>query len=444
MENSYPWAKALKISEIDLERWLEEAPPETHLLNWCLDHEKINPQEYYQWAKDHYGLAMLSEKFFNNPPNQELWNQIESVTNWSPNMVPIRQWDGVIFIACVEPQTQIPWSFPVQFLLAPRRELLNYWMNLHSSNTASATETKTSKPKEHVHSAQPEESHTKTQKIDQQQVEEVPNGFPVFNSDDDQSPEGLNLSENPASSEDVPVGFEMDVSSSSSNNEEDLFSGLESVPSQQSSAPTMDELESTVKITTPQENPMQAFESAETPPAPTESALDNQPEEVFESEVDESASDLEEATAILNTANVIQKQSPLIGELKTRYQNVVILKMQNEELMPLDWDSGLTVNRQAIDIQQPSFLKVVFKSQKPYHGYLAENQFHQNLFKLWGLDKLPDHVTAVPIVNGNKITEVVVGIGDEGCAGFQMIHFVESAIKNYPIPGTTASESKAA
>lgn len=488
MENSYPWAKALNVSEIDLERWQEEAPPKAHLLNWCLDHEKINPQEYYEWAKDYYQLAMLNESFFNHAPNIELWNQIQSVSNWSPNMVPVRQWDGVVFIACVEPQTEIPWSFPVQFLLAPRRELLNYWMNLHNQAQSAVQQSpkaedpqqkpepelaaKTQEPvtpqavvtppPQPSEASQPEQNFTLNTKPENNQPSteaEVPEGFPVFDTPDDQSPAGLDLSQDSADSapvSDAPAGFDFDMTNDSSSKEEDLFSGFDQAPAQAPESPSMDNLN--VSVDNVPENPLEGFNS-EPEPQPSSTAAaspepeppaqtvneaqqpitDNEP--VPETSEEPVANDLDEATAILNTTNVTQKQNPLIGELKTRYQNVVILSAENQKLIPYDWDSGLTVKREAIDIEQPSFLKVVNKSKKPYHGYLAENQFHKNLFNSWGMESLPPHVTAVPVMEGATLKFVVIGIGDEGCAGYQMIHFVESSIKEYPLISSPSSQA---
>ena len=282
---------------------------------------------------------------------------------------------------------------------------------------------------------------------------EVPDGFPVFDVPEDENPAGLDLSQNSESSapsSDAPAGFDFDMTNDSSSKEEDLFSGFDQAPAQAPESPSMDNLN--VSVDKSPENPLEGFNSdipqptaapepmaepvSEAPPQP----MNDQP--VMQNAEEPVANDLEEATAILNSTNVTQKQSPLIGELKTRYQNVVILTSENNQLIPYDWDSGLSVKREAIDIEQPSFLKVVNKSKKPYHGYLAENQFHKNLFNAWGMESLPPHVTAVPVMEGAALKFVVIGIGDEGCAGYQMIHFVESSIKEHPL--TSGSSSKAA
>lgn len=471
MEKSYPWTKALNVSEIDLERWLEELPAQSQLLNWCLDHEKINPNEYYEWAKNYYGLAFIDDSFFKTSPNIELWEQIQSVSNWSPYMVPVRQWDGVVFIACVEPQNQIPWSFPVRFLLASRRELLNYWMNLHNteqkpvshldqqSNVSTLDiepklEVKETKPSAQVdvQSSNIETSEsTHQQPVDSSQNVndiEAPEGFPVFDTSsetEDQSPEGFDFGDhqNIASTSDAPEGFDFQYNESNTSKDKDLFGDLQaSAPSgtadvnslETSEKPESFETGSTEAINLASQNSTESNEgdtNFETSSADSTQVLNSPNEEQDEQDFPQ---DLNEATAVLKDANtnLNRTQSELIGELKTRYQNVVLLIYENHQMIPVDWDSGLNIDRQAIDMEQPSFLKVVYKSKKPYHGYLSENQFHQNLFKSWGLDNIPKHVTAMPIIEDSELKAVVVGIGDEGSAGYQMLHFVETAIKKYP------------
>ena len=57
------------------------------------------------------------------------------------------------------------------------------------------------------------------------------------------------------------------------------------------------------------------------------------------------------------------------------------------------------------------------------------------------MESLPPHVTAVPVMEGATLKFVVIGIGDEGCAGYQMIHFVESSIKEYPLISSPSSQA---
>ena len=65
---------------------------------WCLKTGRLTSHVYFDWACEHYGLAVVDAQYFKHRPDVDLWNQIHSVANWSPWMLPLEQWDGVIFI----------------------------------------------------------------------------------------------------------------------------------------------------------------------------------------------------------------------------------------------------------------------------------------------------------------------------------------------------------
>ncbi len=135
MKTRYPWADALKIKPQDYESWTVEAPKSEPFTFWCLERGKIRPADYFAWAKDFYSLPLLKEEFFKERPNRKLWKMIESVANWSPSMLPLAEWDGVIFIGCVEPPVDVQWSFQVQYVLASPRGLKTLWQEYRGEET---------------------------------------------------------------------------------------------------------------------------------------------------------------------------------------------------------------------------------------------------------------------------------------------------------------------
>lgn len=131
MKSVSPWISSLNISQLSYEGWVRDIPKNEAFTFWCLSTGKINDDLYISWAKEFYGLANLSPDFFNLPPNKQLWEQIKTVANWSEQIIPICEWDGAVFVACVEPPTEIQWSFPVRYVLARSQDMKNYWRKLN-------------------------------------------------------------------------------------------------------------------------------------------------------------------------------------------------------------------------------------------------------------------------------------------------------------------------
>ena len=137
MKSAKEWLSALDIREEDFASWARMAPSQDSLTFWCIDTGKIDGSQYINWARDHFGLASVESNFFDTEPNVDFWQKIESVANWSAEMVPVGEWDNTVFIACVEPRSDVRWSFPVRYLLALPTDLKKYWSNLQTTKERS-------------------------------------------------------------------------------------------------------------------------------------------------------------------------------------------------------------------------------------------------------------------------------------------------------------------
>lgn len=129
---SKPWALALHVPQSTYNSWAKQCPKDESVLLWSLSTNQISSDDYFLWAREHYGLAHLNSEFFERAADKSLWQKIKTAINWSAEMIPVLEWDGVIFIACIEPQPEISWSFPVQFVLANANDLKKYWNELHN------------------------------------------------------------------------------------------------------------------------------------------------------------------------------------------------------------------------------------------------------------------------------------------------------------------------
>lgn len=134
MKSAKPWVEGLKIDPTTYLTWQSDVPRTSELTYWCLESGRLRTSEYFSWAIEHYGLAYIRDEFFLQTPDLDLWNKIKTVANWSPHFLPIAEWDGVVYVACVEPPQEIHWSFKVQYLLAGPHNLKFYWDQLHSTH----------------------------------------------------------------------------------------------------------------------------------------------------------------------------------------------------------------------------------------------------------------------------------------------------------------------
>ncbi len=84
------------------------------------------------------------------------------------------------------------------------------------------------------------------------------------------------------------------------------------------------------------------------------------------------------------------------------FETAMILLFKDGELQPWKWnDLFLSVKGErpdAIDLQEPSIFKVVFRTAKPYHGYVVTSTVNQKFFNEFYRGLLPKHATLIPIM----------------------------------------------
>ena len=104
MEITKKWQKALHISPSDYQQWLKEAGSEDLVTAWALENNKIQASQYFTWAMDYYQIPYLKESFFHQIPVQlSLWNKTKNQIKWNKYFLPLYEWEGLVFAACVEP-----------------------------------------------------------------------------------------------------------------------------------------------------------------------------------------------------------------------------------------------------------------------------------------------------------------------------------------------------
>lgn len=128
------WAQPLQVPRKTYANWREIAPEDVDFTYWCLETGKLNEEEYLDWARDHYGLASITEDFFETSPDLVLWKRVMKKGKWNEALLPVGEWEGVVFVACVEPPEGLQFGFPVRFLLASASSLSVAWESLQRSS----------------------------------------------------------------------------------------------------------------------------------------------------------------------------------------------------------------------------------------------------------------------------------------------------------------------
>lgn len=130
MSDTKAWAQPFQVSSETYADWGQQAPSDRDFTYWCLETGRLSEGQYLNWAREHYGLASLEPEFFQTSPDLVLWSRVAAEGNWYEWMLPVGEWEGVVFVACVEPPRQVDWDFPVRFVLAPASGLRVAWQLL--------------------------------------------------------------------------------------------------------------------------------------------------------------------------------------------------------------------------------------------------------------------------------------------------------------------------
>ena len=122
--------------------------PEKQLETLCdLLIEGHNQSEHYlNWASEFYQLPSLDSEFFQQVDITETWKKYNSFTRWSPEFLPIQEWDNRLMIACPFPPSDFKPQFEIspQFVLASPLDLKRAFEKLQKAPAAEVLAPKTS------------------------------------------------------------------------------------------------------------------------------------------------------------------------------------------------------------------------------------------------------------------------------------------------------------
>lgn len=416
MKQNYPWVDGLKVKPGDVDLWRIEAPPNEAFTFWCLERGKIRPNEYLHWACEHYQLPIVTDEYFNEHPNRKLWQMIQSVANWSPAMLPLEEWDGTIFIACVEPPSEVQWSFPVRYVLANPRQLKALWSELHGEETVviPAKPAAEEKPIEIKSSVPESENSFAGLQLNLPDSPPEPSTEPMSTVSPVESdgPAGLSLNLPPLPEtpvESAPPAEEPALEPSHLELNLNLNTNVAPIHLElqdpNATTPTLQ-----LEITSANKPPVEpkTVKTQVTRTAVNEIPVSQGPILTDEWSPDQLEDSIKEE----------QVFAWAFQQLRTHYTSSMLLLLVNDkEYKPFRWEKDWKASAQApsliMDVTKPSPFRIVHRSKQPYHGPLIENEFTKTFFTQWGYKKtLPAHVTITPIALQPHGHGVLLCVGD--------------------------------
>jgi hypothetical protein len=129
------WKKAFPdIYEQVRLRYTENVASEASLIYLACRDKLITSDDYLAWAHCYYAIAILEDRFFNSRFERSCFDKYASLTPWSEQFYPAFEWDGVLFIACLDPHvlSQLQLEITVRPLLTSFENLQKGWQIINN------------------------------------------------------------------------------------------------------------------------------------------------------------------------------------------------------------------------------------------------------------------------------------------------------------------------
>ena len=150
------WQNKFSLSAMDFNEWKANSSQDSFAI-YALKTNKIQLEQYMEWAVDCYHLPFLKDSFFQNITiHQQLWDKVKDQAQWSESFLPLYEWEGVLFVACLQaPEHKIEKNM-VPLLVSPKNIQL-FWNKIKTfssakSNSASVSDLSQENQKTNLHS----------------------------------------------------------------------------------------------------------------------------------------------------------------------------------------------------------------------------------------------------------------------------------------------------
>lgn len=410
------WYSLLSAPPTELEQWYYEGSRRESLLYWAIKKNLLNENSYLPWARNHYGMAELKMEFFSQQADPVVFAKYENLYAWSPECVPVGEWDDCIYVALLEPQSIVePPGKKIITVLAPLSGLEQWWKSLSGSDESTEVFSKEMMDELVAN----EVAGELESKIDSNVVnlapsipEEIPAKIPTSIPDAPPAPpskapvippgppleemmamEPLEVPENLAPVEVAEESGEL----LNLNLEVPSVPPAPAAPATKNSLSPLTALSDTISAALP---PAPAKEEkapvAPTPPPTTKT--------------------IPTLAALAPSGPVgLQSTDPFdmaLHGMSELFEKVLLFKVSGNKITAFKWSANLTKpqNEASYDATKKGFFKIARTTMKPYHGPSVESEGNTIFFKDWLQDTNPMHVTLVPVMHEEECTGMIMGL----------------------------------
>jgi hypothetical protein len=136
------------------------------------------------------------------------------------------------------------------------------------------------------------------------------------------------------------------------------------------------------------------------------------------------------------TPEITQKVTQVLAQMKAHFEKTLILSIDDKEssLAAFAWDDSFkeVLDKNArIPLKTPSIFNIVAATQKPFHGYISINEVNEKFFEEWNFGIIPDHITITPIVVGEQLVGMVVGLAQKSAFNKATLSFAEKVSNEF-------------
>ncbi|OQW51321.1 MAG: hypothetical protein A4S09_10330 [Proteobacteria bacterium SG_bin7] len=435
MDSNFKWAESLGISLEQIQGWCQDKKPDVPTPYHLMLRKNIDEDAYLRWARQEYNLASLGRSFFVASHEAELWYAMKIEHQWNQWLLPLKIWDNVLFVGCVQPPTTpINISLPVHYILCPAAGLERLWKFYMGDMGVEVTQktnfTITGAPIPPPIPAPPLTQEDKKQALSSLNFSEViPESGRL-------TPRPAKSHQNASASTQQPAdSFSFDFSNLSLSKDGDtkVKPAAEIAPPpaeikpQVPPAPPTLTFSGTVarfELARPENSPPPSAPKPATPPPPPIMNL----KPPIPPATAKNATAPKVGTAInLNSyafppsievaKNFEQVIAYVFKEISTVYDKCLFAAYDGTKLVVAHWTSNCSPDasgaNQPLVIDSPNIFKIAHDTKKPFHGPVSLNAINNAFFATWNNSQIPKATTVYPLVTGQTLLGHLIGISNK-------------------------------
>jgi hypothetical protein len=231
----------------------------------------------------------------------------------------------------------------------------------------------------------------------------------------------------------VEVGFDPDspftataVVASSTSNDDDPFAGLEAVSAQIQEEPNLFDQETESSEDEPKIEEPAAEESLD-----LDIKLDEAPALTAAPPANISATVAK--VSKMDTGSKAEWLNDIFAQSSQYYQKSMLMLRDGICLRPWRWTNGFQQDSDTmgtISMEEPSAFRLVFRTNKPYHGYFVPGETNDKFVQDWNKSSTPESWTMTPVIIDDNLFGVLIGIGDSTAYNKNALGLMEKLVED--------------